>query len=201
MTIIEAAGWPIWLLVATSVICLALIIERLLSLRSGHVLPARLPGQALDLYRQNKDTPEAIIRLAARAPLGRVLAEVLANRDQADAFRLAAIEDVGKDVAYRLNRYVPALGTIAVIAPLLGLFGTVIGMIEIFGTFTTTGGDPALMARGISIALYNTAFGILIAIPALAFHRYFRSRVDYFLHQLEREASALERLILRKGSL
>lgn len=201
MTIIEAAGWPIWLLVATSVICLALIIERLLSLRSGHVLPARLPGQALDLYRQNKDTPEAIIRLAARAPLGRVLAEVLANRDQADAFRLAAIEDVGKDVAYRLNRYVPALGTIAVIAPLLGLFGTVIGMIEIFGTFTTTGGDPALMARGISIALYNTAFGILIAIPALAFHRYFRSRVDYFLHQLEREASALDRLILRKGSL
>lgn len=200
MTFIEAAGWPIWLLVATSVICLALIIERLLSLRTGHVLPARLPGQALDLYRQNKDTPEAIIRLAARAPLGRVLAEVLANRDQADAFRLAAIEDVGKDVAYRLNRYVPALGTIAVIAPLLGLFGTVIGMIEIFGTFTATGGDPALMARGISIALYNTAFGILIAIPALAFHRYFRSRVDYFLHQLEREASALDRLILRKGS-
>lgn len=199
MTIIEAAGWPIWLLIATSVICLALIIERLLSLRTGHVLPARLPGQALDLYRQNKDTPEAIIRLAARAPLGRVLAEVLANRDQPDAFRLAAIEDVGKDVAYRLNRYLPALGTIAVIAPLLGLFGTVIGMIEIFGTFTATGGDPTLMARGISIALYNTAFGILIAIPALAFHRYFRTRVDYYLHQLEREASALDRLILRKA--
>src|SRR5690625_4311578 len=147
MDIIEAAGWPIWLLIATSVICLALIIERSLSLRTGYVLPARLPGQALDLYRQDKDTPEAIIRLAARAPLGRVLAEVLANRDQPDAFRLAAIEDVGKDVAYRLNRYLPALGTIAVIAPLLGLFGTVIGMIEIFGTFTTAGGDPAQMAR------------------------------------------------------
>jgi len=197
--IIEAAGWPIWLLIATSVLCLALIIERLLSLRPGHVLPTRLPGQALDLYRQNKDTPEAIVRLAARAPLGRVLAEVLANREQPEAYRVAAIEDVGKDVAYRLNRYLPALGTIAVIAPLLGLFGTVIGMIEIFGTFTTTGGDPAQMARGISIALYNTAFGILIAIPALAFHRFFRTRVDYFLHRLEREASALDRLIARKG--
>src|SRR5690606_26225609 len=93
----------------------------------------------------------------------------------------------------------PALRTSAAIAPLLGLFGTVIGMIEIFGTFTTTGGDPAQMARGISIALYNTAFGILIAIPALAFHRFFRTRVDYFLHRLEREASALDRLIARKG--
>lgn len=200
LDIIHAAGWPIWLLVATSVVCLALIIERLLSLRTGHVLPARMPGQALDLYRQNKDTPEAIIRLAARSPLGRVLAEVLANRNEPDAYRVAAIEDVGKDVAYRLNRYLPALGTIAVIAPLLGLFGTVIGMIEIFGTFTSVGGDPAQMARGISIALYNTAFGILIAIPALAFHRYFRTRVDYFLHQLEREASALDRLILRKDT-
>src|SRR5699024_10263390 len=126
--------------------------------------------------------------------------EVLANRDQPESYRVAAIEDVGKDVAYRLNRYLPALGTIAVIAPLLGLFGTVIGMIEIFGTFTTAGGEPALMARGIAIALYNTAFGILIAIPALVFHRYFRTRVDYFLHQLEREAGALDRLILRKGS-
>lgn len=199
--IIQAAGWPIWLLIATSVVGLALIIERMLSLRTAHVLPSRLPGQALDLYRQNKDTPEAIIRLAARAPLGRVLAEVLANRDEPETYRLAAIEDVGKDVAYRLNRYLPALATIAVVSPLLGLFGTVIGMIEIFGSFTTSGGgDPAQMAQGISIALYNTAFGIIIAIPALAFHRFFRTRVDYYLHQLEREASALNRLILRKGT-
>lgn len=199
--IIKAAGWPIWLLVATSVVCLAIIIERLLSLRSGHVLPRRLPGQAMDLYHQNKDTPEAILHLASRAPLGRVLAEVLANRGESQAFRVAAIEDVGKDVAHRLNRYLPALSTVAVIAPLLGLFGTVIGMIEIFGAYTVVGGDPSTLARGISIALYNTAFGILIAIPALAFHRYFRSRVDYFLHHMEREASALDRLIARRESL
>lgn len=199
LQILQAAGWPIWLLVATSVLCLAVIIERFLSLRTSHVLPARLPGQALDLYRQNKDTPEAIIRLAGRAPLGRVLAEVLANRNEPEAYRVAAIEDVGKDVAHRLNRYLPALATIAVIAPLLGLFGTVVGMIEIFGSYTLAGGDPSQLARGISIALYNTAFGILIAIPALAFHRYFRGRVDFYLHRLEREAGALNRLITRKG--
>lgn len=196
--VLQAAGWPIWFLVATSVVCLALIIERFLSLRKAHVMPARLPGQALDLYRQNKDTPEAVIRMATRSPLGRVLAEVLANRDEPRVYRVAAIEDVGKDVAYRLNRYLPALATIAVIAPLLGLFGTVIGMIEIFGAYTITGNDPSLLARGISIALYNTAFGILIAIPALAFHRFFRSRVDYYLHSMEREASALDRLITRQ---
>lgn len=196
--ILHVAGWPVWLLIATSIICVALIIERMLSLRSGHVIPPRLPSHALDLVRQQKDTPEAIIRLAQRAPLGRVLAEVLANRDQPRDYRIAAIEDVGKDVAFSLNRYLPALATIAVIAPLLGLFGTVIGMIDIFGAYTVVGGDPSQLARGISMALYNTAFGIIIAIPALAFHRYFRMRADYYLHRMEREASALDRLLTRQ---
>lgn len=196
--ILQAAGWPIWLLIITSVICLAIIIERMLSLRSNQVLPQRVSGQALDLYRQNKDSPEAIIRLAKSSPLGRVLAEVLANRGELESFRIAAIEDVGKDVAQQLNRYIPALATIAVIAPLLGLFGTVIGMIDIFGAYTIVGGDPSKLASGISMALYNTAFGILIAIPALAFHRYFSTKVNHFLHSLEREASALDRLILRE---
>ncbi len=198
LDILQAAGWPIWLLVATSVLCLALIIERLLSLRRSQVMPAGLAGHALDMYRQRQDSPEAIVRLAARAPLGRVLAEVLANRNESDGYRLAAIEDVGRDVAHQLNRYLPALATISVIAPLLGLFGTVIGMIEIFGAFTQTGADPTQMAHGISVALYNTAFGILIAVPALAFHRYFRGRVEHYLHQLEREASLLNRLVLRE---
>lgn len=197
--ILQDAGWPIWLLVLTSVICVALIIERLLSLRMGHVLPQRLASQALDMYRQHKDTPEAIVRLAAQAPLGRVLAEVLANRHEPEAYRLAAIQDVGKDVAFKLNRYLPALASIAVISPLLGLFGTVIGMIEIFSAYSLAAGDPTQMASGISIALYNTAFGILIAIPALAFHRLFRTKVSYYIHQMEREASALDRLIAREG--
>lgn len=191
LDILQAAGWPIWLLVATSVLCLALIIERLLSLRRSQVMPAGLAGHALDMYRQRQDSPEAIVRLAARAPLGRVLAEVLANRNESDGYRLAAIEDVGRDVAHQLNRYLPALATISVIAPLLGLFGTVIGMIEIFGAFTQTGADPTQMAHGISVALYNTAFGILIAIPALIAYRHFRARVDGYLAEMEQQALRL----------
>ncbi|MGB6105121.1 MAG: MotA/TolQ/ExbB proton channel family protein [Pusillimonas sp.] len=197
LDIIHAAGWPIWLLVATSVLGLALIIERFLSLRTKLVFPPRLPGQVLELLRQKNDSPDAVLRLAGNSPLGRVLAEVMINRDETNAYRLTAIEDVGKDVAHNLNRYLPALATIAVVAPLMGLFGTVVGMIEIFASYTPSGGDPAQLARGISIALYNTGFGIIIAIPALIFHRYFRSRVDHYLHRMEREASALNRMIER----
>src|SRR5690606_3440411 len=159
------------------------------------VLPPRLPSQVLELVRQRNDDTDAIVRLAGSSPLGRVLAEVLVNRNETPAMRQATVEDVGKDFAWRLNRYSPALATIAVVAPLLGLFGTVVGMIEIFGAYSPSGSDPALLAHGISVALYNTGFGILIAIPALIFHRYFRSRVDYFLHTMEREAGVLNRLI------
>ncbi|NYT79422.1 MotA/TolQ/ExbB proton channel family protein [Alcaligenaceae bacterium] len=197
LEIIHAAGWPVWLLITTSVLCLAVIIERFLSLRASVVFPARLPAQALDMLRQGKLGAEGLVRLSDQAPLGHVLAEVLMNRDESNDYRVAAAEDAGKDVAYRLNRYLPALSTIAVVAPLLGLFGTVIGMIEIFGSYTPAGGDPSQLARGISIALYNTAFGIIIAIPALVFHRYFRSRVEQYLHRMEREASALNRIINR----
>ncbi len=197
LDLIHAAGWPVWLLVCTSVVGLAIIIERLLSLRTARVLPARLPSQVLEIVRQRNDDSEAIVRLAGSSPLGRVLAEMLVNRHDSPQGRQVATEDVGKDVAHQLNRYLPALATIAVVAPLMGLFGTVVGMIEIFASYTPTGGDPAQLARGISIALYNTAFGIIIAIPALIFHRYFRARVDHFLHRMEREASALSRLLDR----
>ncbi|MBB5217252.1 MotA/TolQ/ExbB proton channel family protein [Parapusillimonas granuli] len=199
LEIINAAGWPVWLLIATSVIGLALVIERFLSLRASKIFPPRLPGQVLELLRQKNDNPEAVIRLAGNSPLGRILAEVLINRHESRHYRLAAVEDAGKDVAHRLNRHLPALGTIAVVAPLMGLFGTVVGMIEIFASYTPAGGDPAQLARGISIALYNTGFGIIIAIPALILHRYFRSRVDHFLHLMEREAGSLNRLISREA--
>ena len=197
LDLIEAAGWPIWLF------------DLYVSTWPGHhhrthdvvtrlqVLPPRLPSQVMERLRQRNDDADAIVRLAGSSPLGRVLAEVLVNRNEVGTVRTAAVEDVGKDVAHHLNRYLPALATIAVVAPLMGLFGTVIGMIEIFSSYTPTGGDPAQLARGISIALYNTAFGIIIAIPALIFHRYFRSRVDHFLHRMEREASALSRLLDR----
>lgn len=195
LEIIDAAGWPIWLLIATSVICLALILERTLSLRQSRIAPAKLTEQVAELALRRTPSSDALRKLSDNSALGRVLAEVFVQRDKPESYRIAAIESTGRDMAMRLNRYLPALGTIAVVAPLLGLFGTVVGMIEIFASFTPEGGDPSQLARGISVALYNTAFGIIIAIPALVFHRLFRARVDAYLHRMERDASALNRLL------
>lgn len=195
LQIIHDAGWPIWLLIATSVIGQALVIERFLALRSKNIAPPRLLDRVTELMRQTAPSGAALEKLASSSPLGRVFAEVIAVRQHDTAYRIAAIEDVGKDVAYRLNRYVPSLATVSVVSPLLGLFGTVVGMIEIFASYTPAGGDPAQLARGISVALYNTGFGIIIAVPALIFHRYFKSRVEHFLHIIEHQAATLDRIL------
>jgi biopolymer transport protein ExbB len=188
LEIVREAGWPIWLLVATSVLGLALIIERLLSLRQSLVIPPRLASQVMEMIRQNGDTPEALTRLADNSPLGRILAEVLLHRDDSEQARINAAEEAGKDVAYRLYRYLPALATISVVAPLLGLFGTVVGMIEIFGAQNASGTNPAQLAHGISVALYNTGFGLAIAMPTLVFYRHFRALVDSFIVDMEQQA-------------
>lgn len=194
LSIFRDAGWPIWPLLITSILGLALIVERLLSLRRKLIMPSGLAEQVLEMQRNNQDSPEALTRLEHHSPLGRILAEVLRHRNQPREVQRAAVEDVGHSVAHDLNRYIPALGTVAVIAPLLGLFGTVVGMIDIFASYTPAGGDPAQLARGISVALYNTAFGILIAIPAMIAHRYLRSRADNFLNDMEQAATRLARL-------
>lgn len=196
---IDEAGWPIWFLIVTSVLGLALIIERFLSLRRRRVLPPGLLDRVVDVARRGGGSRDTLERLAGSSPLGRILAEVVAVRGEPGDYRNAAIEEAGRDVAHELDRYIPALSTIAVVAPLLGLFGTVVGMIEIFGSYTPGGGDPAQLARGISVALYNTGLGILIAIPALIFHRYFRSRVELYLHQMERQAGILNRVLADDG--
>ena len=193
LSIIPEAGWPIWPLLATSVLGLALIVERLLSLRRSLVAPRGLAEQVMEMQRNGQDSPEALARLERNSPLGRILAEVLRHRSQPRDDQRTAVEDVGRAVAHDLNRYIPALGTVAVIAPLMGLFGTVVGMIEIFGSYAPGGGDPAQLARGISIALYNTAFGILIAIPAMIAHRYLRGRVDTLLNVMEQIAARVAR--------
>lgn len=195
LSILRDAGWPIWPLLATSVLCLALIFERLLSLRRSQVAPAGLVTQVLDMVRNRQDTPEALSRLERNSPLGRILAEVLRQRHLPREELRTAVEDVGRAVAHGLNRYISAIGTIAVVAPLLGLFGTVVGMIDIFGSYSPAGGDPAQLAHGISVALYNTGFGILIAIPAMIFHRYLRGRVDAYMHQMEQAASRSVRIL------
>jgi len=196
--LIHDAGWPIWLLLFTSVLGLALIVDRLLALRRARVAPARLVDEAVEMLRHDHVTPHALARLDA-TPLGRVLAEAVRQRAAPRDVQRQAVEDTGRLVAHQLGRSLPALGTVAVVAPLLGLFGTVVGMIEIFASYaptsTSAGGDPAQLARGISAALYNTGFGILIAVPALIGHRHFRARVDDYVCEMEVEAARLLRLV------
>ena len=194
LSILHDASWPIWPLLATSVLGLALVIERLLALRRARVAPDGLYERALEMLRNRQDSPEALARLERESPMGRVLATAMRYRSWPRDEARAAVEDAGRAVAHRLGRYLPALGTIAVVSPLMGLFGTVVGMIEIFGSYTPAGGDPSQLARGISIALYNTGLGILVAIPAMVFHRHFRARVEGYLHDMEQAASRLLRL-------
>ncbi len=193
-SIIVAAGWPIWPLLICSILALALVIERFVSLKTSRVLPPTLLNEVMTFSRTDRPGSEAIGRLARSSSLGEVLASGFAAlhdnpRCSEDDLR-AAMEASGRNVAHKLERYLAALATIASAAPLMGLLGTVIGMIEIFGSQSSaTGavgtGNPAQLAHGISVALYNTAFGLMVAIPTLIFWRYFRIRVDEYLLGLE----------------
>jgi biopolymer transport protein ExbB len=188
-SIIQAAGWPIWPLLACSIAALALIIERFSSLQTPKVVPPRLLGEAMIVSRTSVPSPDVMMKLEQNSLLGAVLASGLqalnANPRISEADLRSTLEGAGRQAAHKLERYLAALATIASAAPLLGLLGTVIGMIEIFGTQTSSGGNPAQLAQGISIALYNTAFGLMVAIPALIFWRYFRARVDGYLLTME----------------
>jgi biopolymer transport protein ExbB len=189
--IIQAAGWPIWPLLVASVIAVALIIERAITLRRGNILPPTLLEQVVSVYRRQGVSEEVLDRLANDSPLGSVLAAGLRNHRSSRYVMKEAIEEAGRGVAHQLERFLTTLGTIATAAPLLGLFGTVIGMIEIFGSQTPTGTNPQQLAHGISIALYNTAFGIAVAIPALIFYRHYRNKVDTYVVEMEEQASKL----------
>lgn len=191
LSIIQAAGWPIWPLILCSILALAFIVERFISLKNSRVLGSGLVDEAIGISRTAVPAPETVNQLAQHSALGEVLAagwRAINNnpRCSPDEMR-AAMEAAGRTVTHRLERYLPALATIASAAPLLGLLGTVIGMIEIFGSQApgTSGANPGQLAHGISIALYNTAFGLMVAIPALIFWRYFRARVDAYLLALE----------------
>jgi biopolymer transport protein ExbB len=190
-SIIQAAGWPIWPLILASIIALALIFERFWSLRRSVVAPAGMVEQLLAEIRQTGVTPELVGKTAQRGPLGRVLAAGLANIRAPRPVMKEAIEEVGRGVIHDLERFLTSLGTIAAMAPLLGLLGTVIGMIEIFGSQGAAGSDPIMLARGISIALYNTALGLIVAIPSMIFYRYFRGKVDSLVVEMEQQAIRL----------
>ena len=189
--ILQAAGWPIWFLLAASVIAVALIIERAISLRSSRIIPPRLFEQVVDMYRRQGVSEEVLERLAKDSPLGAVLAAGLRNHKASRYVMKEAIDEAGRHVAHELERFLTTLGTIATAAPLLGLFGTVVGMIVIFASQSPTGTDPRELAHGISIALYNTAFGIGISVPSLIFYRHFRNKVDGLVVEMEQRAAKL----------
>lgn len=187
--IIHDAGWPIWPLLLASILALALIIERTWSLRRKRVLPTELTEEVLAVLYSNAINSATLDRLRHHSPLGQVLASGLEQmRHGTIADASTRMQETGKRVAHELERYLNALGTIASVAPLLGLFGTVIGMIEIFAS-QDGNGSPAALAHGISIALYNTAFGLIVAIPALIFWRVFRRHVDELVVELETQAT------------
>lgn len=190
-SIIQAAGWPVWFLIIASVLAVALIIERAISLRRRRVLPDHLLDETLTVVRGRSVSPEMVQKLEASSPLGRVFANGLRHTTDGREIMKEAMEETGRAVAHDLERYLGALGTIATVSPLLGLFGTVVGMIEIFGAATPTGTNPQALAYGISIALYNTALGIAIAIPALIAYRAYRGRVDGYLVEMEQQSLRL----------
>ena len=193
--IIQAAGWPIWFLIIASIIAVAIIGERGWSLRESVVMPRNLLARVVQDYRQNGVTPQMLSRLASGSPLGQVFAAGLRNVKSPTPIIKESIEEAGRSVAIELERFLNTLGTIAAISPLLGLFGTVVGMIEIFGAQTPSGTNPLVLAHGISIALYNTAMGLVVAVPAMIFYRYFRGKVDVMLVDLEMQALKLVEII------
>lgn len=189
--IIQAAGWPIWPLLVASIIAVALIIERLVMLRKDRIVPEGLLEKAVTAYEKQGVTPELIRTLSEDSPLGRVLAAGLRNTKSSRYVMKESIEEAGSAVSHDLERFLTTLGTIATISPLMGLFGTVVGMIEIFGSQAPTGTNPQALAHGISVALYNTGFGLVIAIPAMIFFRHFRGKVESFVVEMEQQASKL----------
>lgn len=205
-SIIQAAGWPIWPLLACSILALALVIERFISLKTARITPPKLLEEVLIISRNSVPVVDVIRQLEANSAMGEVLASgfraLVSNPRCGEEDLRSIMQGVGRLVAHRLERNLSALATIASAAPLMGLFGTVVGMIEIFGsqspTGGATGGNPAQLAHGISVALYNTAFGLIVAIPSLIFWRYFRFRVDAYLLTIE---LASERLVRHLNTL
>jgi len=192
LDLIESGGWLMWPIMACSVVATAIVIERLWALRRQRVLPKELMERVRDWERMRKVPPQNMADLSASSPLGRLIAAGLSTQDRRREMIRESIEEIGRQVVHQLERYLNTLGTIASISPLLGLLGTVIGMIRVFNVITLQGvGDPTVLAGGISEALITTAAGLTVAIPSLMFYRYFRGRVDEFVVSMEREAVML----------
>ena len=186
--IIQAAGWPIWPLILTSIIGVAIILERFWSLRKSQIIPDGLIVETKTMIKQNNIDNNKVNILKNSAPLGDILAVAITKRKDSIEEIKSALDERAGFILHNLERYLGVLVTIATVAPLLGLFGTIIGMVELFSSFTSSGHDVAVFARGISIALYNTAGGIVVAVPAMIAYRFFRSKIDNYLNEMEHYA-------------
>ena len=186
--IIQAAGWPIWPLILTSIIGVAIILERFWSLRKSQIIPDGLIVEIKTMIKQNNLDDNKVNILKNSSPLGDLLAVAIAKRKDSVEGIKSALDERAGFIVHNLERYLGVLVTIATVAPLLGLFGTIIGMVELFSSFTSSGHDVAVFARGISIALYNTAGGIVVAVPAMIAYRFFRSKIDNYLNEMEHYA-------------
>jgi biopolymer transport protein ExbB len=193
--IVEAAGWPIWFLIIASVIATGLIMERAIMLRTRRIAPPGLLDQIVQDMTQHGLSETKLVQWSAESPLGRIFAAGLRNIKSPPEVMKESIEEAGRATTHELERFLTTLGTIAAISPLLGLFGTVVGMIEIFGAQTTAGNSPAILAHGISVALYNTAFGLIVAIPSMIAYRHFRAQVDSLTIEMEQQAIKLVEIV------
>lgn len=193
--LIQAAGWPIWPIILASVVAVAIIGERMWALRLNVVTPRDLLPKVLQEYQKNGVSADMLARLQKHSPLGQIFAAGLKNDKSTREIMKESIEEAGRAVAHNLERYLTTLGTIASLSPLMGLFGTLVGMIEIFGTNSPGNSNPAQLAHGISVALYNAAFGILVAIPSMIFYRYFRAKVDALVVEMELQALKLVEIV------
>ena len=187
--LVKAGGWLMLPIIACSIVAMGIIAERLWMLRARRVIPGNLVAQVWQLHRKKKLTAAHVATIRERSPLGRILAAGLVNRYHSREIMKESIEDMGRHVVHELERYLNTLGTIAAITPLLGLLGTVIGMIKVFAAITSQGvGNPTVLAHGISEALITTAAGLSVAIPTLMFYRYFNGKVEKLVIAMEQEA-------------
>lgn len=203
LEIIRSGGWLMVPIIGCSVLALAIIIERLWTLQRRRVLPNDLTRQVWEWVSRNELNHQHIQALQEGSPLGRMLAAGLANRNREREAMKESIEDTGRHVVHELERYLNLLGTIAAVSPLLGLLGTVTGMVKIFAAISASNavGDPSVLAGGISEALITTVAGLAVAIPTLVAYRYLRDRVDGLVVAMEKEAITLVEALLRRQYL
>jgi len=190
--IVKSGGWLMLPMIACSIVALAITIERFWTLQKERVTPKYLAAKIWQWSKDGNLDENRVLQIRKSSPLGRVLASGLLNKNYDREIMKECIDETGRHVAYELQRFLNTLGTIAAISPLLGLLGTVIGMIQVFSVITSVGvGDPGELAGGISKALITTAAGLCVAIPSLIFVRYFRRRVDGLVVGMEEEAIKL----------